>query len=232
MPAVQNELWRPRGAAHAARARRGLHASDHGSRRDALHARAARRARCARSRRTARLAARARRRRYPAPRPKRERAQRHVAVLVVDDPEGRVLLERRPARGIWGGLYSLPELGADDIAARVVRPRARRARRRPSTSLRRSSMRSRTSISISTPRLLELAATPAVVNDRDDVLACAGPELGRRSGAGRRAVRRCDGSARARAHPSERRLDVYSARLRLSVTAVIAHPRGSMMATE
>src|SRR5690606_19786555 len=48
---------------------------------------------------------------YPAPRPKRERPQRRVTVLVVQDEHGRVLLERRPASGVWGGLYSLPELG-------------------------------------------------------------------------------------------------------------------------
>jgi A/G-specific adenine glycosylase len=54
--------------------------------------------------------------RHPAPRPKRARAQRRVAVLVVQDPEGRVLLERRPAQGVWGGLYSLPELPADAAA--------------------------------------------------------------------------------------------------------------------
>ena len=69
---------------------------------------------CARSRAIARRAAAGTQAQYPAPRPKRERAQRHVAVLVVRAPDGRVLLERRPARGIWGGLYSLPELPAED----------------------------------------------------------------------------------------------------------------------
>ena len=35
---------------------------------------------------------------------------RHVVMLLVyaDD---RILLEKRPASGIWGGLYSLPEIG-------------------------------------------------------------------------------------------------------------------------
>ena len=54
---------------------------------------------------------------FPAPRPKRERAHRRVAVLVVQDADGRVLLERRPARGVWGGLYSLPELPETDAPA-------------------------------------------------------------------------------------------------------------------
>jgi len=55
--------------------------------------------------------------RYPAPRPKRARPQRRAAVVIVRAPDGRVLLERRPAAGIWGGLHSLPECAADDAAA-------------------------------------------------------------------------------------------------------------------
>jgi A/G-specific adenine glycosylase len=54
--------------------------------------------------------------RHPAPRPKRARPQRRTAVVVVRAPDGRVLLERRPAEGIWGGLHSLPECAAEDAA--------------------------------------------------------------------------------------------------------------------
>ena len=46
----------------------------------------------------------------PGPRPRRERPRREVRMLLVSDPERRVLLAKRPANGIWGGLYSLPEL--------------------------------------------------------------------------------------------------------------------------
>jgi len=49
----------------------------------------------------------------PSRRPRRERPQRSVRVLLVEDPERRILLERRPAAGIWGGLFSLPEIGED-----------------------------------------------------------------------------------------------------------------------
>jgi len=50
----------------------------------------------------------------PAPRPKqRDRQQRAVTMLLVRDRDGAVLVERRPATGIWGGLYSLPEIGVD-----------------------------------------------------------------------------------------------------------------------
>jgi A/G-specific adenine glycosylase len=104
---------------------------------------------------------------YPAPRPKRERAQREVAVLVVRDPDGRVLLERRPARGIWGGLYSLPELPAEDsprewcarmLGAAVVVERVLATIEHAFTHF---------DLDLS-PRLLELAAAPSAVMDRDD----------------------------------------------------------------
>jgi A/G-specific adenine glycosylase len=108
---------------------------------------------------------------YPSPRPKRERAQRSVAVLVVRAPDGRVLLERRPASGIWGGLYSLPELSPEDS------PREWCAR-----MLGASVAAERTLATIEhafthfdldlAPRLLELTAVPATVNDRDDWFWC------------------------------------------------------------
>jgi A/G-specific adenine glycosylase len=114
---------------------------------------------------------------YPASRPKRKRAQRHVAVLVIRDPAGRVLLERRPARGIWGGLYSLPELPAEDS------PREWCARMLGSAVAAEWALATiehaftHFDLDLS-PRLLELAGTPAVVNDRDDWHWCSpGSEL-------------------------------------------------------
>lgn len=47
---------------------------------------------------------------YPVPRQRRRRPVRVVRVLLVTDPDGAVLLERRPPAGVWGGLWSLPEL--------------------------------------------------------------------------------------------------------------------------
>ena len=43
------------------------------------------------------------------PRPKRALPQRSVTMLLLQQHES-VLVERRPATGIWGGLWSLPEL--------------------------------------------------------------------------------------------------------------------------
>jgi A/G-specific adenine glycosylase len=115
---------------------------------------------------------------YPTPRPKRARTQRHVAVLVIRDPEGRVLLERRPARGIWGGLYSLPELAGEDsprewcarmLGAAVAAERLLETIEHAFTHF---------DLDL-TPRLLDLAGAPSVVADRDDWHWCRpGSELG------------------------------------------------------
>ena len=104
---------------------------------------------------------------YPAPRPKRERAQRRVAVLVVRAPDGRVLLERRPASGIWGGLYSLPELPAEDsprdwcarmLGAPVAAERVLEIIEHAFTHF---------DLDLE-PRLLELDVEPSTIMDRDD----------------------------------------------------------------
>lgn len=50
----------------------------------------------------------------PTPRPGKVRPQRDVRMLLIANADREVLLERRPPNGIWGGLYSLPELAAED----------------------------------------------------------------------------------------------------------------------
>lgn len=53
----------------------------------------------------------------PAPRPKKTLPEKQIQMLLMID-QGALLLEKRPAQGIWGGLWSLPELevGADPVA--------------------------------------------------------------------------------------------------------------------
>jgi A/G-specific adenine glycosylase len=48
-------------------------------------------------------------RELPAPKRRAPRRTRQVVMLLAIDPEGRVLLRRRPPQGIWGGLWSPPE---------------------------------------------------------------------------------------------------------------------------
>jgi A/G-specific adenine glycosylase len=57
----------------------------------------------------------------PIARARRERPQRAVVVMLVREGAERVLLEKRPSEGIWGGLWGLPEVGAvDDVRAWCV----------------------------------------------------------------------------------------------------------------
>ena len=68
----------------------------------------------------------------PAPRPRRARPLRRETWLVALHG-GRVLLERRPGEGIWGGLWALPrvatERGADDAVRRMLGARPERTRK-------------------------------------------------------------------------------------------------------
>ena len=51
--------------------------------------------------------------RLPSPRPRRERPRRHAHLLLIENRRGELLLERRPERGIWGGLWCPPLATAD-----------------------------------------------------------------------------------------------------------------------
>ncbi|WP_111641356.1 A/G-specific adenine glycosylase [Marinimicrobium alkaliphilum] len=54
--------------------------------------------------------------RYPGKKPKKALPVKSVQLLMVRDPNGEILLEQRPAQGIWGGLWSFPELARDASA--------------------------------------------------------------------------------------------------------------------
>lgn len=46
----------------------------------------------------------------PEKKPRRTRPRRSMMLALVENDDGELLLERRPAAGIWGGLWSLPSL--------------------------------------------------------------------------------------------------------------------------
>lgn len=57
----------------------------------------------------------------PQARPKKAVPQRRVRVAVIEQ-DGRVLMERRPPSGIWGGLLALPEISeGEDTAGWLLR---------------------------------------------------------------------------------------------------------------
>lgn len=45
---------------------------------------------------------------FPAAKPRKARPHRRANLLVIENKAGQLLLERRPERGIWGGLWCLP----------------------------------------------------------------------------------------------------------------------------
>jgi A/G-specific adenine glycosylase len=58
----------------------------------------------------------------PTPRPRKVTPQRAVQVLLVERA-GEFLFERRPATGIWSGLWSLPEVAMGNDAAAALQSR-------------------------------------------------------------------------------------------------------------
>jgi A/G-specific adenine glycosylase len=57
----------------------------------------------------------------PSPRPRKPLPQRAIAVLLLEHGE-RILLEQRPALGVWGGLWSLPEMPLEaNVADHLMR---------------------------------------------------------------------------------------------------------------
>ena len=58
----------------------------------------------------------------PSPRPRKPLPQRSTVVLMIERC-GSLLFERRPAVGIWGGLWSFPEVASDADIAPAMRAR-------------------------------------------------------------------------------------------------------------
>ncbi|WP_434457489.1 A/G-specific adenine glycosylase [Stutzerimonas urumqiensis] len=59
---------------------------------------------------------------FPVPKPRKALPQKRTLMPLLATDEGAILLYRRPSSGLWGGLWSLPELddlaGLDPLAAR------------------------------------------------------------------------------------------------------------------
>jgi len=50
---------------------------------------------------------------YPGKKPKKTLPEKSVQLLMLRNPAGDLLLQQRPTQGIWGGLWSFPELALD-----------------------------------------------------------------------------------------------------------------------
>ena len=56
---------------------------------------------------------------FPSPRPKKTLPVRATVMLLLRDNANRVMLQKRPPSGIWGGLWSLPEADCDTDSASI-----------------------------------------------------------------------------------------------------------------
>ncbi len=52
----------------------------------------------------------------PNPKPRKSLPEREATLLIIEREDGGLLLEQRPPSGIWGGLWSLPELTQESEA--------------------------------------------------------------------------------------------------------------------
>lgn len=59
----------------------------------------------------------------PASRPRRDRPQRRAHLLLVENADGALLMERRPPSGIWGSLWCPPMLNLGDDWQELLRSR-------------------------------------------------------------------------------------------------------------
>lgn len=57
----------------------------------------------------------------PAPRPRKELPVRRVTMPLLANQDNAILLQQRPAAGIWGGLWSLPELSNINLLEPLLR---------------------------------------------------------------------------------------------------------------
>lgn len=55
----------------------------------------------------------------PTPKPRKISPQKHTTMLILQNGK-EILLEKRPPSGIWGGLWSLPEIESTEIASEVA----------------------------------------------------------------------------------------------------------------
>lgn len=60
---------------------------------------------------------------YPTPKKRASLPERKTTMLLLQNAKGEILLQQRPAQGIWGNLWSLPEIEPADSITEISRQR-------------------------------------------------------------------------------------------------------------
>ena len=58
---------------------------------------------------------------FPNSKPKKEKPEKHTILLMVENSGGELYLQQRPQSGIWGGLWSFPEVSSEAEAVSWLR---------------------------------------------------------------------------------------------------------------
>jgi A/G-specific adenine glycosylase len=106
---------------------------------------------------------------YPHPKPRKALPERETCLLVVQNPAGEILLERRPPTGVWGGLWSLPECAPREAPTDWCRERLGTSPRRVEKLQRRRHTFSHFQLSIQ-PLRVELQSVPTRIADERRLL--------------------------------------------------------------
>ena len=116
---------------------------------------------------------------FPGKKPKKTLPVRQTTFVIAATPDGDVFLERRPERGIWGGLWCFPEVTSTEDALRYCEEAlGRSATSQPLTPLRHTFSHYHLEIR---PVLLELEGTPTVVAEGSELRSwppSTAPEIG------------------------------------------------------
>jgi A/G-specific adenine glycosylase len=74
--------------------------------------------------------------RYPIPKPRKVLPQKHTLMPLLINRDNAILLYRRPPSGLWGGLWSLPELqNRDELTSLALQHNLRLGQQHPMASL-------------------------------------------------------------------------------------------------
>ena len=104
---------------------------------------------------------------FPGKKPKKAIPIRSALFLQCIDRGGRVLLERRPPTGIWGGLWSFPQIEAKAEVADWLSDKGLTATGDATEQSRHSHTFSHFKLEI-TPVVCPVAAASSRISDRDD----------------------------------------------------------------
>lgn len=108
---------------------------------------------------------------FPNSKPKVHKPVKHTTLLLIKNPQGEVLLQQRPSKGIWGGLWSMPQSEDQASAHQTILQLFPDARYQSQTLAQFRHTFSHYHLEIQ-PLLIELLSPPLAVAETDTTTLC------------------------------------------------------------